>query len=110
MCLWECRNIGSLKEGKLELLFRHLHLQNILGRFHGLKLHDLRHTHATMLVSSGLNIKAVSSRLGHASVGITLDLYSHAQREDDEKAAKIMGDLMARKTGEDEKPATRKVL
>lgn len=52
-----------------------------------------------MLVSSGLNIKAVSSRLGHASVGITLDLYSHAQREDDEKAAKIMGDLMARKTG-----------
>lgn len=84
--------------------------EKFLGRFHGLRLHDLRHTHATMLVSSGLNIKAVSSRLGHASVGITLDLYSHAQREDDEKAAKIMGDLMARKTGEDEKPATRKVL
>lgn len=68
------------------------------GAFHSLRLHDLRHTHATMLVSSGLNIKAVSSRLGHASVGITLDLYSHAQREDDEKAAKIMGGLMARET------------
>lgn len=66
--------------------------------FEGLRLHDLRHTHATMLVSSGLNIKAVSSRLGHASVGITLDLYSHAQREDDEKAACIIGDLMARET------------
>lgn len=64
--------------------------------FDGLRLHDLRHSHATMLVSSGLNIKAVSSRLGHASVGITLDLYSHAQREDDEKAAEIMGSLMAR--------------
>ncbi len=70
------------------------------GKFHGLRLHDLRHTHATMLVSSGLNIKAVSSRLGHASVAITLDLYSHAQREDDEKAARIIGDLMARGRGD----------
>lgn len=65
--------------------------------FDDLRLHDLRHTHATQPVSSGLNIKAVSSRLGHASVGITLDLYSHAQRGDDEKAARIIGDLMARK-------------
>jgi integrase len=48
-----------------------------------------------MLVSSGLNIKAVSSRLGHANVGITLDLYAHAQREDDEKAAAIIGQIMA---------------
>jgi integrase len=47
-----------------------------------------------MLVSSGLNIKAVSSRLGHSSVGITLDLYAHALREDDEKAAEIMGAIM----------------
>jgi integrase len=63
--------------------------------FAGLRFHDLRHTHATMLVSSGLNIKAVSSRLGHSSVGITLDLYAHAQREDDEKAAAIIGRIMA---------------
>jgi integrase len=48
-----------------------------------------------MLVSSGLNIKAVSSRLGHASVPITLDLYAHALREDDEKAAAIIGELAA---------------
>jgi integrase len=63
--------------------------------FEGLRFHDLRHTHATMLVSSGLNIKAVSTRLGHANVGITLDLYAHAQREDDEKAALIIGEIMA---------------
>jgi integrase len=63
--------------------------------FEGLRFHDLRHTHATVLVSSGLNIKAVSSRLGHANVGITLDLYAHAQREDDERAAAIIGQIMA---------------
>lgn len=62
--------------------------------FEGLRIHDLRHTHATMLVSSGLNIKSVSSRIGHASVGITLDLYSHAQREDDKRAAAIIGKIM----------------
>ncbi|NGM18030.1 tyrosine-type recombinase/integrase [Eggerthellaceae bacterium zg-887] len=60
----------------------------------GVRIHDLRHTHATMLVSSGLNIKAVSSRLGHSSVGVTLDLYAHVQREDDEKAATIIGDII----------------
>jgi integrase len=65
--------------------------------FDGLRFHDLRHTHATMLVSSGLNIKAVSSRLGHSSVGITLDLYSHAQHEDDLQAALIIGELKAEK-------------
>jgi integrase len=48
-----------------------------------------------MLVSNGLNIKTVSSRLDHSSVGITLDLYAHAQREDDEQAAVIIGQIMA---------------
>lgn len=64
--------------------------------FEDLRLHDLRHTHATMLVSSDLNIKAVSNRLGHASVEITLDLYTHAQREDDKKAAAIIGEIMSK--------------
>jgi integrase len=69
--------------------------QKISKHYRGLRFHDLRHSHATMLVSSGINPKAVSSRLGHSSVGITLDLYAHAQREDDEKAAAIMGEVMA---------------
>ncbi|MCL2606575.1 MAG: site-specific integrase, partial [Coriobacteriia bacterium] len=73
--------------------------------FEGLRFHDLRHTHATMLVSSGLNIKAVSSRLGHASVGITLDLYAHAQREDDKKAAAIIGQIMSADTSKEKQVA-----
>ena len=43
-----------------------------------LRFHDLRHTHATLMMEQGINPKVVSERLGHASVGITLDLYSHA--------------------------------
>ena len=41
------------------------------------RLHDLRHTHATMMMEQGVNPKIVSERLGHASVVITLDTYSH---------------------------------
>ncbi len=39
--------------------------------------HDLRHAHATLMLSAGIHPKIVSERLGHASVGITLDTYSH---------------------------------
>ena len=42
-----------------------------------IRLHDLRHTHATLLLQAGTPIKAVSERLGHAKTGITLDTYAH---------------------------------
>ena len=42
-----------------------------------IRLHDLRHTHATHLLAAGVNVKVVSERLGHASVAFTLDVYAH---------------------------------
>jgi integrase len=41
------------------------------------RFHDLRHAHATLMLLKGVHPKVVSERLGHASVGITLDTYSH---------------------------------
>jgi integrase len=41
------------------------------------RFHDLRHSHASQLLSQGVHPKVVSERLGHASIGITLDTYSH---------------------------------
>jgi integrase len=43
----------------------------------GFRLHDLRHTHATLLLAEGVHLKVVSERLGHSSISITGDLYSH---------------------------------
>lgn len=43
----------------------------------GIRLHDLRHTHASHLILSGANIKAVQERLGHADIVLTLNIYSH---------------------------------
>lgn len=45
-----------------------------LGR---VRFHDLRHTHATLMLRQGVHPKVVSERLGHSSVTITLDTYSH---------------------------------
>jgi integrase len=42
-----------------------------------IRFHDLRHTHATHLLASGVHPKIASERLGHSKVGVTLDLYSH---------------------------------
>ena len=48
-----------------------------IGGVPRIRLHDLRHTHATLALKAGVHPKVVSERLGHATVGITLDLYSH---------------------------------
>jgi integrase len=57
-------------------------LSNAFLRFarrHGaqIRLHDLRHSHATHLLAAGVHPKIAQERLGHSSIGITLDLYSH---------------------------------
>ena len=42
-----------------------------------IRFHDMRHTHATHLLASGVHPKVASERLGHSKVGLTLDTYSH---------------------------------
>ncbi len=43
----------------------------------GIRFHDLRHTHASLMLKQGIHPKIVSERLGHSTVSITLDTYSH---------------------------------
>jgi integrase len=54
----------------------------------GTRFHDLRHTHATTLLRHGVHPKVVSERLGHSTVGITLDVYSHVLPGMQEEAAR----------------------
>jgi integrase len=56
-----------------------------------IRLHDLRHTHATLGLQAGIHPKVVSERLGHASVAFTLDTYSHAVPAMHEEAAEQLG-------------------
>lgn len=58
-----------------------------------IRLHELRHTHATELIMAGVPAKVVSERLGHASVEITLDLYTHVLQHMQERAGQVVGEL-----------------
>jgi len=42
-----------------------------------IRLHDLRHTHASLALAAGVELKVVSDRLGHSTTAITADLYTH---------------------------------
>ena len=57
------------------------------------RFHDLRHAHATLMLLQGVHPKIVSERLGHSSIGITLDTYSHVLPAMQAEAAKAFDDL-----------------
>jgi integrase len=59
-----------------------------------IRLHDLRHTHATLALQARVHPKVVSERLGHATVSITLDTYSHAIPAMQEEAAALIAGLV----------------
>jgi integrase len=63
-----------------------------LGR---LRFHDLRHTHATLLLQAGVPVAAVSARLGHANAAVTLGIYSHATSDAEAAAASVAGSLLS---------------
>ena len=51
------------------------------------RFHDLRHSHATQLLSAGVHPKIAQERLGHSTISITMDLYSHVTETMQEDAA-----------------------
>ncbi|WP_165005277.1 MULTISPECIES: site-specific integrase [unclassified Enterococcus] len=63
-----------------------------------LTIHGLRHTHASVLIFKGINIMAVSKHLGHKNLAVTMETYSHAVKEleerEEEKIKQVFHDLM----------------
>jgi integrase len=60
-----------------------------------LRFHDLRHTCATLLLREGVNAKVISEMLGHASITITLNTYSHLSPDMQDSAAEAMEAALA---------------
>ena len=58
--------------------------------FKRMRVHDFRHSHATLLINRGANIVAVSRRLGHANVQQTLKTYTHLLKENEDLALSIL--------------------
>ena len=76
------------REGKMHYRGRH---------YSGLVPHALRHTSATLLIASGVDVKTVQTRLGHADASTTLSIYTHAVRANDRAAASTMESLLQSK-------------
>jgi integrase len=64
-------------------------------RLSRIRLHDLRHTHASLLLAAGVPVKVVSERLGHASAMITLGIYAHVMPGMQAEAAAKFGALLS---------------
>ncbi len=63
------------------------------------RLYDLRHTHATLLLTNGENPKVAAERLGHSTIVLTLDTYSHVLPDMQQQAAERIENLLFRKVG-----------
>jgi integrase len=62
-----------------------------------IRLYDLRHTCATLLLMADENVKVISERLGHSSIAITLDTYSHVLPGMQRRAADKMEEMLSQK-------------
>ena len=58
-----------------------------------IRLHDFRHSHASLLIHSGINILAISKRLGHEDIKTTLNIYAHLYNSENEKLINKLNEL-----------------
>lgn len=63
-----------------------------------ISIHGLRHTHATLLILNGENIKIVSDRLGHNDITTTLNTYTHIMEEMKDNTAELLDNLFINNT------------
>lgn len=85
------RNFDCYKGCNLNVTFKIFCKNN---NFKQIRLHDLRHTNATLMVLAGINNKVISDRLGHSDIKISLNKYSHVLPEMDKSAANKISDLL----------------
>jgi integrase len=72
-----------------------------------IRLHDVRHSYATAALAAGVPAKVVSERLGHATVAITLDVYSHVIPGMDAQAANAVASLILDGSSQSERPGPK---
>jgi integrase len=69
-----------------------------------LSIHDARHTYASLMIAAGVNAKALSEFMGHATIAVTFDLYGHMLPGAHDEAAGLLDAFLARAPGADADP------
>lgn len=87
-----CNNDGQPHDSSVwNKVFKQILMRNDMRV---IRFHDLRHTHASLLLSMGEKMKVIQERLGHSSITITMDTYSHLTKEDEDSAANLLSVLL----------------
>ncbi|MGE8207280.1 tyrosine-type recombinase/integrase [Heyndrickxia sp. NPDC080065] len=73
-----------------------------------IKVHGLRHTHASMLFAAGARMKDVQMRLGHSRISITMDIYTHVTKQSEEDINDLLADYLNRNTHENKEKEPQK--
>ena len=90
-----CDEVGrQMGPWQLQRAFRAARSE-VKGLPEGFRFHDLRHYYASLLISSGLDVKVVQARLRHASAKTTLDTYGHLWPDSDETTRAAIGSVIA---------------
>ncbi len=88
-----CNEDGSpISPASFNHRFSNLLVKNKLRH---IRIHDLRHTNASLMLNQGIPMKVASDRLGHTTIGITMDLYTHVGDELQQDAAEKMNEIFA---------------
>ncbi len=64
-----------------------------------IRFHDLRHTNASLLIEQGENLKYIQSQLGHSSPSVTLNVYAHLMKSENQEAAHRLENMVLKETG-----------
>ena len=101
-----CLTLASLCLANLADTLSHAWLKLIRRTWlERIRLHDARHTHASLMLKAGTHPKVVQERLGHATISTTLDLYSHVSPGLQQAAAESFDKML---NGRREKDAVQK--
>ena len=102
----ECKNIvcfsddwyifGGIKPLAPSTIGRRLKKYCELAGVKKIRIHDFRHSHASLLLSSGVPITVISQRLGHSDINMTLNTYSHLIPNDVDKAINIIEEIKSK--------------
>ena len=85
-----CGGVSCL--GDTMLSNKNIQYANEAGLPH-IRIHDFRHTHATLLVNEGINIQEIARRLGHSDIKMTWNTYAHLYPREEERAVKVLNKI-----------------
>ena len=83
------KEIKSIYSSKI----RSTDINSVKADIKQIKLHEFRHSHATLLVQNNIPIKDVAERLGHSDITLTLNIYTHVSKDKEKRTINVLNSI-----------------